>query len=397
MGSHSGPYIVNDGLVFAYDMDNAAKSFKGKPTTNIITITDLDTGWSQGYNTSIQWNDYIPPQGVNSQVVSFIDADGNGSGYWYSYGDYAPQQPSTTYTISVYARTIGSDWSIRAYTADNSEVGRQYTNILTVPGDGKWHRLEFDSITTPSNTESDSLSFLFSNIPAGQRCWLCAPQMEEGSFATPFVNGTRSNTQALLDMSKSKNTITATSLTYNSDGTFRLNSSNPDYLDLGSDKIIKTSGGWTVETWIKYDAVPGGYDNINSPGNFIGSDSVSYNSWYWSVFNGKLALWNISPGTWKYGSTTLQANTWYNAVLVSDPSGTSYQMYLNGVAEGGNHTTYSWNPSYSGLRVRYIGIANASNIRRLNGMVPVTKIYDKALTAAEIKQNFNATRGRFGI
>jgi hypothetical protein len=30
-------------------------------------------------------------------------------------------------------------------------------------------------------------------------------------------------------------------------------------------------------------------------------------------------------------------------------------------------------------------------------MVPVTKIYNKALTAAEIKQNFNATRGRFGI
>jgi hypothetical protein len=72
-------------------------------------------------------------------------------------------------------------------------------------------------------------------------------------------------------------------------------------------------------------------------------------------------------------------------------------MYLNGVAEGGDHTTYSWNASYSGLRVRYIGRGNSTNTRRLNGMVPSTKIYNRALTADEIAQNFNALRGRYGI
>jgi len=29
--------------------------------------------------------------------------------------------------------------------------------------------------------------------------------------------------------------------------------------------------------------------------------------------------------------------------------------------------------------------------------MPLIQIYDRALTEAEIKQNFNATRGRFGI
>ena len=395
MSLHHNPRIVTDGLVLAYDMDNVAKSFKGKPTENLASSNFFDGNVNFTTDETIQ--DTLPTGKTGD--VRYLNADYVvDPNRTVSIGSYT-LTAGNTYTLSFYVKNInctGFGGNLYSPTLTTSIGSITYPAVFT----DRWTRVT-KTFTIPTDTVSAGGNVVMSPQvfrDGGNGFFkLSMLQLEEDSFATPFVNGTRSNTQALLDMSKSKNTITATSLTYNSDGTFRLNSSNPDYLDLGSDKTIKTSGGWTVETWVKYDTVPGGYDNVNSPGNFIGSDSVSYNSWYWSVLNGKLALWNISPGTWKYGSTTLQANTWYNAVLVSDPSGTSYQMYLNGVAEGGNHTTYSWNPSYSGLRVRYIGRGNASNSRRLNGMVPVTKIYDKALSAAEIKQNFNATRGRFGI
>ena len=170
-----------------------------------------------------------------------------------------------------------------------------------------------------------------------------------------------------------------------------------DYIDFGSDLVFKSSGGWTVESWAKFDVIPTTYNNTTSPANFIGSETITYNSWYWSVLESKLALWNWSPGVWKYGSTVLQANNWYNAVLVCDNSGTSYQMYLNGIAEGGDHTTYTWNATYSGLNIRYIARGNSANIRQLNGKIPITKVYNRALTASEIQQNFNALRGRFSI
>lgn len=169
-----------------------------------------------------------------------------------------------------------------------------------------------------------------------------------------------------------------------------------NYIDLGQDYVFKTSGGWTVESWVKYDTIAGSYDNLLSPANFIGSDIVSYNSWYWSVVGNRLALWNIDPGTWRYGSTTLQPNTWYHVVLVCQDSGTSYQMYLNGIPEGGNHTTYSWNASYSGLRVRYIG-AGQSDRRFLDGNVGLTRIYTEAFTDDEVFNLFKNTRGRFGV
>ena len=170
-----------------------------------------------------------------------------------------------------------------------------------------------------------------------------------------------------------------------------------DYVDFGSDIVFKSNGGWTVESWANFNTIPTTYNNTTSPANFIGSAAITHNSWYWSVLESKLALWNRSPGVWKYGSTTLQPNVWYNAVLVCSDSGTSYQMYLNGIAEGGDHTTYTWNALYSGLNIRYIARGNSANIRQLNGKIPVTKVYNKSLSASEILQNYNAQKSRFGL
>ena len=165
-----------------------------------------------------------------------------------------------------------------------------------------------------------------------------------------------------------------------------------DYVDLGSEKTLKSSGGWTVSSWINLSQV-----NSGSLYNFIGSTDIVHNSWYWTVYQSKLALWNRSPGGWYYGSTTMQPNVWYNCVLVCSDSGTSYQMYLNGFAEGGTHTTYTWNGSYAGLIVRYIGRGNSTYGRYFYGKYPQVSIYNRALTAQEIQQNYNATKGRFGL
>jgi hypothetical protein len=194
------------------------------------------------------------------------------------------------------------------------------------------------------------------------------------------------------DLSGNSNTGTLTNgPTYSSAnfGSIVFDGTN-DYVDLGSEKTLKSSGGWTVSSWINLSQV-----NSGSLYNFIGSTNIVHNSWYWTVYQSKLALWNRSPGGWYYGSTTIQPNVWYNCVLVCSNSGTSYQMYLNGVAEGGTHTTYTWNASYAGLIVRYIGRGNSSNGRYFYGKYPQASIYNRALTAAEVSQNYNALKSRY--
>ena len=168
-----------------------------------------------------------------------------------------------------------------------------------------------------------------------------------------------------------------------------------DYLDIGDDKDFKTSGGWTVSTWFKHDVAETGL------GNFIGSNVITYNSWYWCVHGQKLSLWDLSPGNvWKYGNTTIAAGTWYYATLVSDANNTHYYCYLNGeddMSSGWSSYNGSWQSSKSGLRIGYIGRGNGANGRYIDGNVASTHVWSKALSAAEIKQNFNQQRARFGV
>jgi len=169
-----------------------------------------------------------------------------------------------------------------------------------------------------------------------------------------------------------------------------------EYLDLGTDFDFKTSGGWTVSTWFKHDTTH--HDKL---GNFIGAESINYNSWYWTVYQSKLALWDISPGSvWKYGNTTIATNTWYHATLVSDSNNTHYYCYLNGEDDmSSSWSAYngSWQSSKAGLRIRYVGRGSSANGRYMDGNIACTQVWSRALTAAEILQNYNAQKSRFGL
>jgi hypothetical protein len=351
------------------------KSWKGMPVTNVVTNWDLDLGWSKSYCTSIQWNDYEPPAGIYSPVVSFIDADSNGNGYWYSYGNYAPQDPSTTYSISVYARTVGAPWSIRAYTADNAEVGRQYTESITVPGDGSWYRLEFVPITTPSNTQSDSLSFQFTVIPAGQRCWLCAPQMTATGFHVPYVAGTRSATQAILDFTNNR-TITASDLTYNNDNTFTFDGTNDVILTDFPAQTLQTS---TLEAVVYDTKNNGAYRSI------IQINTNTDDALYINPSN-NLQFW---PAT--ASSLQVPANQW-NYVCAAY-NGSSILYCVNGEFQEIAGASLDFT-NYQFLR---IGGHSTGDGERFKGQIPIARVYNRALTRSEMLQNYSAFRGRFGI
>ena len=164
---YTGPNITPTGLVYGYDTGIGVSTntittrlYPGQPTTNVVTNTNLDTGWSKDYQSSIVFNEIEPPVGINSPTVGFNR--GNTSGYWYSYGDYAPQDPNVTYTVSMYVKTLDSNFNINYYTADNSETGRVWGPYINVPNNGNWNRIVWPSFQNPSNSQSDSLSFNFS-------------------------------------------------------------------------------------------------------------------------------------------------------------------------------------------------------------------------------------------
>jgi len=97
---------------------------------------------------------------------------------------------------------------------------------------------------------------------------------------------------------------------------------------------------------------------------------------------------------WQSESVTPENITIWNMYACSW-DGTTLSAYLNGNLINSGVKTGPLNTADTG--VLEIGRDDGIGSRVFNGNISQVKIYNRALTAAEIQQNFNATRGRFGI
>lgn len=112
---------------------------------------------------------------------------------------------------------------------------------------------------------------------------------------------------------------------------------------------------------------------------------------------------NGSDASAKYGYNTL--NTWINLSIVYNGSlsGNSNRLkaYINGneiVLDFASYTVpaVTASPSNPLCRLGTYG-SDTSNVWAMNGKIANTLLYNRALSRQEILQNYNATRGRFGI
>ena len=162
------------------------------------------------------------------------------------------------------------------------------------------------------------------------------------------------------------------------------------YFD-GTDEYatVPSNSGWafgengTVEQWVYVAGNNGGNDrfwcvNNNSSGLDAYLDGASYNI----GFHGGVVL----------TTTTISQNTWVHFV-VTYTSGT-IKVYFNTVEQGLSGTTTGYNITNNGTL--YIGRFIVAPYE-LNGRISSMKIYNRALSAAEVSQNFNALKGRFSI
>ena len=125
-----------------------------------------------------------------------------------------------------------------------------------------------------------------------------------------------------------------------------------------------------------------GYGGGNGIGHYLYSTSIS--TW---IAHGSGAA-NL------YYGSTLSAGTWYNLVFQRD-YGVAFNWYLNGQ----NINNYSSNYLTTALSSPNSTIAKHYNSTsyNFNGKIPIVHVYNRALTATEVSQNYNAAKGRFGL
>ena len=439
MGVVGGSNIATpSSLGFSLDQYNS-KSQKGKASINVVLNQNLHVGWSQGYTEGIEWNLIDPPVGITAPVVSFHD-DGTGSGYWYSYGNHAPQANSTQYSYSVYVKTTDkTGLYLRMYTADNSESDRvtlayKYftpegeTNssyVLLTGADENladergWVRLEWDNaFTTDSDCDSDSVSHRYGSLqsdPHIERLYLCAPQLEANDVCTPYVpvedfanqltrkqtptsgyNLTSVRGNALYNLVTSDATATE-NVTFLGDNTITFASG--DNFQTGDISYPSTfADPFSIECWIYHDSSNTWANSYRGRLVARGSYAGSHGLWRHNAGNGVVSAWVRSGGTSKERTTTLNDNAWNHVVmtwandslLAIYKNGELGQSYAPGDLTADVPDTGTWIVGGSGAA------SGASGSNYIGKMAKV-RIYKTALTANQVKQNYAASRGHFGL
>lgn len=391
MSIYTGPEITNSGLVFHYDMINDQKSWKGKPTTNLIKYPDWTTGTDNNFSGWIRDNtniNVVKDTYLGKSCIKLTRASGD-TGWNGIAGEIIQLQPNTTYTETInYAVPASMSQPIRFYLPEfnSSNAVINYRHYLTAQSaTNEWQTFTYTFTTDATATSWGKYKIDWNTTASTQleTIYIQNIQLEQNSYATPFVNGTRSNTQAIIDLTKN-NTITINSLNYLSNNKFNFDGTNSFYIP-----TIDFSNEQTIEIWLKptenddvrrnpYDQAYAGF------GTWTHEPSGNINYYYGD--GGA----NNSPYIGHMSSFVVSQNE--IACVCTTRNTTESWWYKNGVKYNSYQHTYGSLTATPGNITIGSGYAGG-----YIGDIYAVKIYDRALTEAEVKQNFESTRSRYGI
>ena len=378
---------VTSGSVFAYDVADTRNSYRGEPTVNGVgnlnsyNPLDLYT-WAPNGNTSTWARDTsvtsplggIPLKEISSGTDSYSDTY-NGSA-----DNIIAASSGQTWTVSVYAlAAAGTNIQVWIFEANSSGnyIEADYNGFTAT---GAWQRI---SVTrTFSNGSTAYIQARVATATNGGVIWWDGLQVEQKSYPTQFVNGTRSATQGLLPL-VGNSTLDLSNVSFDSSAKMVFDGTD-DYIEFPT---INLSGDFTIAQVANLSATANGPMPIG--GGYYANGST-YQGYMWFrtnnnqirlAVNGELVVvFSVLDSLWV-------GKTIYYAVK---RQGTTATLYIDGIEVGsGTISTnnfdirtvgYSYHPAYAS-----------------QGNIPITKIYNRALTAQEVRQNYQQYKTRFNL
>jgi len=391
------PQIVTNGLVFYYDIQNTQKSWLGQPTTNLVgdgmgTYNNVSGDVSASLTTT---GEYYKGAAVYKLILTPTTASGvswlsNGNNPGIGVVSGGGGGTANRYTgHSIFFKSTVPLSSTPIYTHYSNIAGWQSSSNNYAMGDGwyKAHVIWYDTVTR-SDGKYWAINPLSATLNVPIVIYWAGPFKEDrndSTFVAQYTPNSRSNTQAIRDL-VGGNTITATSLTYASDGTFSFNGSSGNITSssfIGHQTSSGTIMGWAYPTSTSGDLYLVAAGGTNTYG---ASRAIRINSGSWCAVN-----YGSSTEDWN-GIIGANINTWQHVAYAW--SGTTIRFYFNGV-EYTNTRSGMVTPLGSVLT---IGATAWSPVYGyFPGKINTIQVYNRALTSNEVTQNFAAQRGIYGL
>ena len=394
----NAPGIVTNGLIYYHDIGNAKKSWLGAPTTNQFTLpstpvngfgiqnstfTRIYSGTYGGY--TIQPSDY-----VWQYNISTVDCPYHGWDIPTTIGTVV------TFSFDYYVSPTTAGYPVTNYIANMENVGSGVSGAYGDPTPyitGVWKRGYFSGTATATG---NTRCLLYPGACSGQLgtsgfILYKNPQVEfnvAGGIPTPFVAGTRSTTQSILDLT-ANNTVTVNSLTYSSDSSFSFNgTSNSLTVPFNAAKFT-FNNEQTIIIWMKNSSPSAARRNpynqaYGGGGTITHENDTAFNYYFGTAGTNTTPYSSITSAfTVVVGETAMicltrntSTITWYKNGAFSNSIANPYGVLTTGV----NDITIG--SGYAGA---------------FGGNLYTVQVYNRCLTADEVAQNFNAIRRRYGL
>lgn len=207
----------------------------------------------------------------------------------------------------------------------------------------------------------------------------------------------------------SKNATLQTSTQYDAGNQYITmnDSTSPNYASLGfgtSGDAINPTGDMTVEVWVKFNTVHTANWNIFATKWFTGPSSASAGctngTFHFGLLYGKVNVYTSGPGGQDVrGTTTITNNSWHQfAFTMVNPSnrfGSSANLngtlsvYVDGVLENSVTATNVYQTVGTGCEM-ILGDGRSTGNLGIDGGMEKFRMYNRALSAAEINKNYRA-------
>lgn len=147
----------------------------------------------------------------------------------------------------------------------------------------------------------------------------------------------------------------------------------------------------SVEVWIKTNA---------TTQNGFWFEKGTVNSQYSLFQEGASITWrqNLSGGLTSQivtAATFISTANW--AHIVGTYTSGDRKTYVNGVLRASDTQTGTINTNTNGMSIGVYGGFNGGRGYYYNGSIAIVRVYNRVLTLAEINQNYNAQKSRFGL
>ena len=187
-----------------------------------------------------------------------------------------------------------------------------------------------------------------------------------------------------------------------SSGILTLNGSTQYISISGLSSALNNVSKFTYETWIRVtNPSSASTQTIFSFGNQTGSGAA--NDIMFFFFSNQIYL-QVNNGVDGGSVVTFTSTNWNSISVVYDGTKTGnsnrLKLYINGVLQTLDFGTYNVPSTTSNLGFTNSGIGGYSSggfNNKLTGSIGSSRLYTSVLTDAEISQNFNATKSRFGL